>query len=223
VTRPLPPGQHAIDHFPRFGVPRYANRLPQVPPDFQLRFAAEDEPLAPLSLAELPRRELVADFHCVTTWTRRDLRWSGWAFRDVWRLLSARAEHLELHALDGYTTCVRLEDLLGEDTLLADELDGGPIPLEHGAPLRLVVPHLYGYKNIKHVCAIRARTKFRRSAVERLTRAHPRGRVALEERGRFLPGVIYRLLYRAMYPATLWWYRRADRRRLTTPSPTDHR
>ncbi len=85
--------------------------------------------------------------------------------------------------------------------------------LDHGAPLRLVVPQLYGYKNVKHVCALALREDFRAGLAERQTRAHPRGRVALEERGRGLPGWVYRFLYRALFRPTLWAYRRAARAR----------
>ncbi len=46
---------------------------------------------------------------------------------------------------------------------------------------------------------------------ERQTRAHPRGRIAMEERGQGLPGWAYRLLYRALFPPTLWYYRRLEK------------
>jgi DMSO/TMAO reductase YedYZ molybdopterin-dependent catalytic subunit len=222
----LPPGQRAIPDFPRFGVPRYASRLPDVPAELALRLDVGEGSAVTLGaadLAPLPRREIVADFHCVTTWTHRDVRWSGYAFRDVYeRLIAPRIpahashDYLEFTGLDGYTACILLEDVLDENVLLADRLHGEPIPLEHGAPLRLIVPHLYGYKNIKHVCAIALRSDFRRSFADRQTRAHPRARVALEERGRGLPGPVYRVLYRALIPATRWIYRRADRRRART-------
>jgi DMSO/TMAO reductase YedYZ molybdopterin-dependent catalytic subunit len=221
----LPPGQRAIPHFPRFGVPRYANRLPEAPARLELQIDAGDGSTTTIGvedLRRLPHREIVADFHCVTTWTHRDLRWSGYGFRDVYeRLIAPRArdakgDHVELEALDGYSACILLEDLLHDDVLLADRLQGEPISPDHGAPLRLVVPHLYGFKSVKHVCAIRLRSDFRRSFAERQTRAHPRGRVALEERGRGLPGPVYRVIYRALIPATLWIYRRAEKRRART-------
>jgi DMSO/TMAO reductase YedYZ molybdopterin-dependent catalytic subunit len=226
MGKELPPGQRAIDHFPRFGVPRYADRLPQVPPDFELRLEVEGKEESPRpvrieDLRTLPRKELVADFHCVTTWTRRDVRWSGYRFRDFYEQIFVPRvgahpdhDHVELEALDGYRTCILLEDLLNEEeVLLADGLDGEPISLAHGAPLRLIVPHLYGYKSAKHLSAITLRFDFRRSYADRLTRAHPRARVAREERGRGLPGPVYRVIYRAFIRPTLWFYRRAERRR----------
>jgi DMSO/TMAO reductase YedYZ molybdopterin-dependent catalytic subunit len=218
----LPPGQRAIDRFPRFGVPASAHRMPAAPAaGFELWLEAPGSMRAPIPIAEiarLPRREVVADFHCVTTWTFRNASWSGYSFREFYTsLVCPRApEHagcafVELAGLDGYHTCVALEDLLVDDVLLADRLGGAPLSLAHGAPLRLVVPALYGYKNIKHVAGLKLRAEYRRPFAERQTHAHPRGRVRWEERGRGLPGPVYRVLYRALLPVTFWYYRRAER------------
>jgi DMSO/TMAO reductase YedYZ molybdopterin-dependent catalytic subunit len=218
----LPPGQRAIAFFPRFGVPQYANRVPRAAPIELALGGAELREAAVLrapDLESLPRRQLTSDFHCVTTWTRRGVRWEGWALRDVYatfvapRLRPGSAPpYLELHALDGYRTSLLLEDAVAANVLLADGLDGGPIPLEHGAPLRLVAPDLYGYKSVKHLARIEPRQTFRPGPADRQTRAHPRGRVALEERGRGLPGWMYRPIYRALFPPTLWYYRRMEKK-----------
>jgi len=218
----LPPGQRAIAFFPRFGVPHYANRVPrEAAIELALGGAEITEPavLRRPDLETLPRRELTADFHCVTTWTWRGVSWGGWALRDVYDAFLAQRirpgsapPYLALRALDGYRTSVLLEDALAPNVLLADRMDGGPLPLEHGAPLRLVAPDLYGYKSVKHLAAIEPRLTFRPGLADRQTRAHPRGRVALEERGRGLPGWMYRLIYRALFPPTLWYYRRMEKR-----------
>ncbi|MFI5499819.1 hypothetical protein ACIA5E_12220 [Nocardia asteroides] len=62
-----------------------------------------------------------------------------------------------------------------------------------GAPLRLVAPAHYGYKNVKQVCAI----DFLRSYDPGQARiiSHPRGRVDREERGRILPGRFWRAVW----------------------------
>ena len=219
----LPPGQRAINHFPRFGVPASASRLPPAPSaDFAIQVKTADAELSSITsgeLAQLQRVDFVADFHCVTTWSYPALSWSGYAFRDFYeRLLLPRAPayrscpFVEFSGLDGYATCIALEDLLTEGVLLADRLNGAPLSLAHGAPIRLVAPSLYGYKNIKHVSLVRLRSDYRRSFAERQTLAHPRGRVAFEERGRVLPGSIYRIVYGALLPATLWYFQRAERR-----------
>ena len=83
----------------------------------------------------------------------------------------------------------------------------------HFAPLRLIAPALHGYKSVKHLVAIEPRRGFRPGFADRQTRAHPRGRVALEERGRGLPGWAYRWIYRALFPPTLWCDRWMERRK----------
>ena len=35
------------------------------------------------------------------------------------------------------------------DVMLAYEMDGKPLLQEHGAPVRLIIPEMYGYKNVK--------------------------------------------------------------------------
>jgi len=202
----LPPGQAAIDFFPRFGVPAYADRWPTIPqrPVLAIGGLVETSIELPLSaLDSLPRREVVADFHCVTTWTRQGLRWGGYRLADVLESLilpkarpAPAARYLFFISLDGYRSCIDRRDIDGE-ALLADRLDGAPLPFEHGAPLRLVVPALYGYKSAKHVCGLEFLADYRRGWAERQTFAHPRGRVAHEERGRYFPGWVYRRLYRA--------------------------
>ena len=68
---PLPPGQGVIKGFPRFGY-GFGAPLPSIPaePSLTIRGAVKTEHTMPLTeLDKLPRRELVSDFHCVTTWT----------------------------------------------------------------------------------------------------------------------------------------------------------
>jgi DMSO/TMAO reductase YedYZ molybdopterin-dependent catalytic subunit len=218
----LPSGQQAIDFFPRFGVPAFAERWPQLPDQPSLTIGGLVEAPVTLALSDLgalPRLEITADFHCVTTWTRKGLRWSGYRLRDVLNdlvvprcLPNSAARYLGFASLDGYRTCVDLRDV-DDETLFADQLDGASLSIEHGAPIRIIAPGLYGYKNAKHVCGIDFLSRFRRGRAERQTLAHPRGRVALEERGRFLPGWAYRYAYRALIPRTLALYERAAARR----------
>ena len=51
----------------------------------------------------------------------------------------------------GYTTNLPLEDLTGGKAWIAYEFDGEPLEPEHGAPARLLVPHLYLWKSAKWV------------------------------------------------------------------------
>ena len=223
-TTALPPGQYELDQFPRFGLTRFAARFPRETTRIQLSISGDvAEPITVSEeLRDLPRVCQTSDFHCVTTWSRRALRWSGFRFTDFYERIvvpGARplpeAAHAILRCLDGYTTILPLEDLLQDTVLLADTLDGEPLPLEHGAPLRLVAPAHYGYKNAKHLSAVefwRDDRKYRPAAFRFMV--HPRGRVALEERGTGVPGRILRYLYRPLVRPTISVFRRAlDRHR----------
>jgi DMSO/TMAO reductase YedYZ molybdopterin-dependent catalytic subunit len=169
--------------------------------------------LALEDLAELPRHEQTSDLHCVTTWSRLGLRWGGYRLRDVYeRLIVPRtkpdpeARWLVIRGLDGYRASLLLEDALASDVLLADRLDGEELPIEHGAPIRVVAPGHYGYKSVRHVSGLELRKHCPKSVAG--PREHSRGRVALEERGEMLPGWLWRGIWRATLPATFWYYRR---------------
>lgn len=209
----LPPGQRPREDFPRFGLWPYAERFPADVTGACLRIqggrlAARDlvDPLAGLE-----RVEQISDFHCVTTWSRRRLRWSGVRIADFYAariapLLPAdlAVDKLALRAQDGYRTTLPLADLLAADVLLADRLDGEPLSVAHGAPLRLVAPAHYGYKSVKHLARIdllAAEARLRPAAFAFMD--HPRARVAFEERGCWLPGWLLRRLYRPLIGTTV--------------------
>jgi DMSO/TMAO reductase YedYZ molybdopterin-dependent catalytic subunit len=101
----------------------------------------------------LPQVTIVSDIHCVTRWSRLDNRWEGVATREVVRLARPRPEarFVAVHCYGGYTTNLRLDDLLDDDALFALKHDGQPLTAEHGGPLRLVVPKLYFWKSAKWV------------------------------------------------------------------------
>jgi DMSO/TMAO reductase YedYZ molybdopterin-dependent catalytic subunit len=111
----------------------------------------------PLSLSydelrSLPRAEQVSTFHCVTGWTVKNVRWAGVRIQDV---LAEAAPSGRAHALrfvsaeHPYVDYLTLQQAELHDVMLAYEMDGKPLPREHGAPLRLVIPEMYGYKNVK--------------------------------------------------------------------------
>jgi sulfoxide reductase catalytic subunit YedY len=105
-------------------------------------------------LLALPRAEQVSDFHCVTGWSVEDVRWAGVRFAD---LLSparplARAGALAFYsAEEPYVDSLTLEQAMYADAMLAYQMDGKPLTRPHGAPARVVMPTMYGYKNVKWV------------------------------------------------------------------------
>ena len=108
-------------------------------------------------LRGLPRVEQVSTFHCVTGWTVKNVHWAGVRLADV---IGPAGPHQSAHALHfvsaehPYDDYLTLQQASLPDVLLAYEMDGKPLPREHGAPLRLVIPDMYGYKNVKWLARI---------------------------------------------------------------------
>jgi len=216
----LPPGQRAIGEFPRFGLSQFAHRFPREPERIVLAVKGDIEAEIVVSgdeLRELPRVEQTSDFHCVTTWSHRSLRWGGVRFADFFeRIVIPRARpqpestFVILRGQDGAASSLPLADLLAPGVLLADTLNGESLSVAHGAPLRLVAPDHYGYKNVKHLSVIglwRDDRNFRPAAFRFMD--HPRARVAFEERGRGVPGILLRYLYRPLVGPTIRRFARA--------------
>ena len=103
----------------------------------------------------LPKVRRTSDFHCVTRWSRFDNEWEGVAVQELFRRArpDASAAYVLVHAEQGFTANVPFADLDREEVLLATHHDGQPLSLDHGYPLRLIVPHLYAWKSVKWVRA----------------------------------------------------------------------
>jgi len=101
----------------------------------------------------LPRRDVLCDIHCVTTWSRYDNTFSGVPVLLLLERAGVRgnATHVLVHAEEGYTTNLPLGDLARDANLVATHHDGKPLLPEHGGPARLLVPHLYFWKSAKWV------------------------------------------------------------------------
>jgi DMSO/TMAO reductase YedYZ molybdopterin-dependent catalytic subunit len=149
----LPPGQRLVDSWPVLDL----GVQPHVPRE-QWRLEVDGAVATPLSLdweafLALPQAEDVSDIHCVTQWSRYDNRWQGVKTSVI--LAMARplpqARHVILHAYDGYTTNLALEDFAKEDCLLAHSHDGAPLTREHGGPVRAVIPRFYFWKSPKWI------------------------------------------------------------------------
>ena len=103
-------------------------------------------------LLRLPRAEQVSTFHCVTGWTVHGVRWAGVRFRDLLALADPlpQAKAVRFVSMEvPYTDSLTLEQVRLADVMLAYELDGKPLSRPHGAPARVVIPEMYGYKGVK--------------------------------------------------------------------------
>ncbi len=103
-------------------------------------------------LLALPQTRQTKDFHCVTGWSVSDVHWQGVRLSD---LLDAVRPLASAHALRftsaevPYVDSLTLEQARVPDAMLAHAMDGAPLTRAHGAPVRLVMPRMYGYKGVK--------------------------------------------------------------------------
>ena len=97
-----------------------------------------------------------SEFHCVTQWSKLHNIWEGVLFKDVLKQVSVqtRAKYAMIHCFGDYSINLPLDVLMDDDVLFAIKHDGHEITVEHGAPLRLVVPKRYGWKSAKWVNGI---------------------------------------------------------------------
>jgi len=103
-------------------------------------------------LLKLPRVEQVSTFHCVTGWTIRNVHWAGVRISDVIGPAQPKSGAGALHFVSAekpYDDYLTMQQSELPDVLLAYEMDGKPLSRGHGAPLRVVIPDMYGYKNVK--------------------------------------------------------------------------
>lgn len=101
----------------------------------------------------LPKVTDTSDMHCVTTWSKFDCVWEGVAFTSIFEAVQPHPEarFVWFEGSDDFTVNVPLVALLDDDVLLATHFEGAPLTVEHGGPLRVIVPKLYAWKGAKWV------------------------------------------------------------------------
>ncbi|MBV9997326.1 MAG: molybdopterin-dependent oxidoreductase [Caulobacteraceae bacterium] len=127
-----------------------------------------EKPLA-LSLAEiraLPARTQITRHDCVEGWSCIG-EWTGAKMAALVGLagLKKQAKHIVLYCADTlggskYYETLDVVDVVHPQTILAYEMNGGPLTVPHGAPLRLRAEHYLGYKQAKYVMRLEAVDRF---------------------------------------------------------------
>lgn len=152
----VPPSQHLASGFP---VLTYGD-TPQISIEkwqFKIWGLVEPKTFTWDDFMSLPQQEFTADFHCVTHWSKLDVKWTGIKVVDFMKQLvevdpkATKANHLMQHCYGGYTTNISMADFIREENFFAHTLFGEPLPADHGGPMRLVVPHLYAWKSSKWI------------------------------------------------------------------------
>jgi DMSO/TMAO reductase YedYZ molybdopterin-dependent catalytic subunit len=101
----------------------------------------------------LPQSEYAGNIHCVTTWSKFDVRFGGVSVDVLLAAAGPRSEatHVLGTSTTGYTTNLPLADLSDGKAWVVWSFDGRPLTREHGGPVRLLVPHLYFWKSAKWI------------------------------------------------------------------------
>jgi DMSO/TMAO reductase YedYZ molybdopterin-dependent catalytic subunit len=129
--------------------------FPAPPPDYHLEVDGLVKHPLSLTVADLeamPAEDLVRPFQCVTGWRVDSVHWTGVRLGHLLDEagLVAGAKALQLVSFDGvYTESLTLDQARLADVIIAYRMLGAPVTREHGGPVRLYIPEMYGYKSIK--------------------------------------------------------------------------
>jgi len=155
----LPPGQYATDRFPIL----HLGPVPEYPTLDEWSLVVDgDGVAAPRRLTweefrQLPTADVTTDIHCVTKWSKFDVRWRGVRLADVLAPSAPTDDATTLIAIGehDFSASMSYREVTARECLLAFEVDGAQLAPEHGYPLRLVVPHLYFWKSVKWLRGLR--------------------------------------------------------------------
>jgi DMSO/TMAO reductase YedYZ molybdopterin-dependent catalytic subunit len=97
------------------------------------------------------------DIHCVTTWSKLGVSFSGVSVDNLLETAGVQpsATHVLAFSHSGYSTSLPLADVTGGKAWVVWEFEGKALPVVHGGPARLLVPHLYFWKSAKWVAGLR--------------------------------------------------------------------
>jgi DMSO/TMAO reductase YedYZ molybdopterin-dependent catalytic subunit len=146
----------AYEDFPKYKISR---QFPIAPAGWALAvrgLVARPLTLTVADLRALPRTRTRVRHHCVEGWSAV-ASWDGVRVADIARLAGAdpRARYVEFRSFDsGYWSSWDLASALHPQTILAYGMNGEPLQVEHGAPLRLYSAVKLGYKMVKYLTEV---------------------------------------------------------------------
>jgi DMSO/TMAO reductase YedYZ molybdopterin-dependent catalytic subunit len=104
-------------------------------------------------LEKLPRFSYVVRLQCGAPMPRGTVKWTGVRFSEFAKMVGAQdfANYGRLFGSDGYFIDEDMKTLMNPQVVLAWQLNDEPIPPQHGAPLRLILPFRYGARSLKAI------------------------------------------------------------------------
>lgn len=132
--------------------------------DWRLRVGGKVTHKLSLSLDDLramPYQDQITKHICIQGWSAIG-QWGGVHMREIIKRAkpSPKAKYVVFHAYDvdgngrHYYEALRTSDMKDELTILAYEMNWKPLPIEHGAPLRLRCERKLGFKMVKYIRSI---------------------------------------------------------------------
>jgi DMSO/TMAO reductase YedYZ molybdopterin-dependent catalytic subunit len=105
----------------------------------------------------LPPSTYSGDIHCVTTWSKLGVNFSGVSVDTLLQVAGVQpsASHVLAFSHTAYTTNLPLADVTNGQAWVVWDYEGRPLERVHGGPARLLVPHLYFWKSAKFVAGLR--------------------------------------------------------------------
>ena len=120
-----------------------------------VRAAGDTLQLTLNDIKQLPKKDIVFDFKCIEGWDQVT-HWGGVplkTFIEHYHLdKQSKMNYLGLVTPDkGYYVGIDMPSALHPQTLLCYEMNGKPLPVNQGFPLRLIIPVKYGIKHLKRI------------------------------------------------------------------------
>jgi DMSO/TMAO reductase YedYZ molybdopterin-dependent catalytic subunit len=157
--------QHLIPEFPKSSIDPKALLLntydltPEIDPN-EYRLIIDGEVKLPIelklpTLKQLPSTSIIMQHVCVEGWAAI-VQWGGVRLRDLAKMVQPNPDvrYVLFQSADKYTESWDLASALHPQTLLAYQMNGEPLPVKNGAPLRLAAPIKLGYKQSKWVTKV---------------------------------------------------------------------
>jgi len=160
-TRPdgrprLPPGQRVLEYLRPMGGDESDGKVES----FRLKvhgLVKKPFEVDYKGLLALPQVTKQADVHCVTGWSMLGGQWKGVQVATLAELagINSNVRYVIFEAAHGFTANAPLKEATADNALITYRLNGKPFALNHGAPVRGLVPDLYFWKSAKWITGVR--------------------------------------------------------------------